>query len=80
MKPNWKQIARCAHLWYPIMLAQERGEMTESKGAELLGLNIEEYREAKQTAIDAVTQLINTLPSPLWSLVDVLRHQPDWFD
>jgi hypothetical protein len=33
-------VARAASLWYPVMLAQERGEISESKGAELLGMSL----------------------------------------
>lgn len=33
-------VSRAASLWYPIMLAQERGEISEAKGAELLGMNL----------------------------------------
>lgn len=73
-------LVRAGSLWYPIMLAQERGEISEAKGAELLGMNILDYRERKETAIQAVTRLVSDLPSPLTSLVDILREKPEWFE
>ena len=72
-------VARAGSLWYPIMLAQEHGEITEARGAELLGMDILHYREKKQEAIQAVKTLVEQLPSPLSSLVDILREQPEFF-
>jgi hypothetical protein len=59
------------------MLAQDAGEISESKGAELLGLSVVDYRQQKQRAIQAVRTLVEILPSPLTSLVAVLREQPE---
>lgn len=73
-------LVRAGSLWYPIMLAQERGEISESKGAELLGMSLLDYREHKETAIQAVIRLVSDLPSPLTSLVDILREKPEWFE
>lgn len=73
-------VTRAASYWYPTMLAQETGELSESKAAELLGLSIPDYREAKHRAIGAVMMLIKTLPLPLVSLVDVLKQEPDFFN
>jgi hypothetical protein len=70
-------VANAGRLWYPVMLAQESGEISESKGAELLGLSVVDYREKKQRAIQAVKTLVETLPSPLISLVDILKEQPE---
>lgn len=70
-------VASAGRLWYPVMLAQEAGEISESKGAELLGLSVIEYRMKKQQAIQAVKTLVEQLPSPLISLVDILREQPE---
>ena len=75
-----QHILRAGSLWYPIMLAQERGELSHSKAAELLGLNLEAYREQKEAAIEAIIALVNSLPSELTSLLAVLRDQPEWFD
>lgn len=63
-----------ASLWYPIMLAQEFGEISESKGSELLGMDIITYREHKQKAIQAVKQLVESLPSPMDSLLHVIEQ------
>lgn len=68
-------VPHAASLWYPVMLAQQAGEISESKAAELLGMNIETYRDKKWTAIKAVMQLVNSLPSPLTSLLDIMRGQ-----
>lgn len=73
-------VVRAASLWYPIMLAQEHGEISESKGAELLGMNLQDYREYKQTAIQAVMRLVTELPSPLTSLVEALTAKPELFE
>ena len=73
-------VVRAASLWYPIMLAQERGEISESKGAELLGMNLLDYRDHKETAIHAVLRLVTELPSPLTSLVEALREKPELFE
>lgn len=73
-------VARAASLWYPIMLAQEREEISESKGAELLGMSLLDYRAQKQIATQAVIQLVTDLPSPLTSLVDILKETPEWFE
>lgn len=74
------RILQAASLWYPVMLADERGHLSEAKGAELLGVSIENYRNAKENAIAAVLRLVNELPSPLTSVVDILREKPELFD
>lgn len=73
-------ITRAASFWYPTMLTQEAGEISESKAAELLGMNIEEYREKKQNAIEAVICLINALPSPFVSIMEVIKNKPEFFN
>ena len=73
-------ITRGASLWYPIMLTQACQEISESKAAEMLGMNILEYRDKRQAAIDAVMRLIEELPSPLCSLVEAMAKKPDLFD
>lgn len=70
-------VANAGSLWYPVMLAQEAGEISEAKGADLLGLSIVDYRTKKQQAIQAVRTLVESLPSPLASLVDALRGQSE---
>lgn len=76
---NSLTLSRGASLWYPIMLAQERGEISESKGAELLGMDIITFREHKEQAIQAVMRLVNELPSPLVSLVEAITEKPELF-
>lgn len=73
-------ITRAASFWYPTMLAQEAGEISESKAAELLGLGLIEYRTAKFAAIAAVLQLINDLPSPFVAIMDVVKNNPEFFN
>ena len=73
-------VSRAASLWYPIMLAQESGEISESKGAELLGMSILDYREHKGNAIQAVMRLVDELPSPLISLVEAIAARPELFE
>lgn len=73
-------ITRAASFWYPTMLTQEAGEISESKAAELLGMNIEEYRMAKYNAIHSVMELINNLPSPLNSLLGIVDNKPGFFN
>lgn len=70
-------ITRAASYWYPTMLAEAAGKIGESKAAELLGMNIEEYRARKDSAINAVMTLIETLPSPLVSLLDIVKTKND---
>jgi len=73
-------ITRAASYWYPTMLAEAAGEIGESKAAELLGLNLEEYRQRRHDAIEAVKQLIENLPSPLVSIIQIVDHQPEFFN
>ena len=73
-------ITRAASYWYPTMLAEANGDISESKAAELLGMVVVEYRNRKYDAIDAVLHLINTLPSPLVSIVQAIKDQPEFFN
>ena len=77
---NTLHVLRAGSLWYPVMLAQERGELTESKAAELLGLSLLDYRKQKEEAIEVVITLVNSLPSGLTSLLDILKDKPEWFN
>ena len=47
-------VTRAASYWYPTMLAEAAGNISESKAAELLGMNIEEYQQRRYDAIQAV--------------------------
>lgn len=78
MKITSLGITRAASYWYPTMLAEAAGEIGENKAAELLGMNnIGEYRQRKYDAIEAVKQLIENLPSPLVSLLDIVKTKND---
>jgi hypothetical protein len=74
---NTTNLLRGSSLWYPVMLAQERGELSESRAAELLALSINDYREQKHAAVQAVARLVTDLPSPLKSLAEVIMKRPD---
>ena len=80
MKISSLGITRAASYWYPTMLAEAAGEIGESKAAELLGMSIVEYRNRRYDAIQAVLQLIENLPSPLVSIIQVVDHQPGFFN
>lgn len=80
MKISSLGITRAASYWYPTMLAEAAGEIGESKAAELLGMSIVEYRNRRYDAIQAVLNLIENLPSPLVSIIQVVDHQPEFFN
>ena len=70
------ELARMGSLVYPIMLAQEAGEISEGKAGELLGLDIVTYREKKLAAINAIVAMLDSLPSPLILLLDATKDRP----
>ena len=70
-------LMQASSLFYPVMLTQERQEISESRAAELLGMSIEKYRDMKEQAIEAVMRLVIDIPSPLASVFDVLAKRPD---
>lgn len=70
------ELSRLASLVYPILLAQEAGEISEAKAAELLGMDIVTMRETKWKAIKAVTEMIESLPSPLILLLEGTKEKP----
>jgi len=69
------KLCKLGSMVYPIMLAQAEGELTESKAAELIGLDIVTYREAKWNAIKSILTMIEQLPSPLILLLDAHKNQ-----
>jgi hypothetical protein len=69
------QLCRAAALVYPIMLAQQAGEISESKAAELLNLDIESCRSQKNAAVKAIVELVEQLPSPLTLLLNAMMGQ-----
>jgi len=64
------ELSKLGSLVYPIMLTQECGEISESKAAELIGLDIVTYREQKAKAIAAIVGMLDQLPSPLILLLE----------
>ena len=73
-------ITRAASYWYPTMLAEAAGEISENKAAELLGMSIVEYRNRRYDAIQAVMDFIHSLPSPLVSLIQAVYQKPELFN
>ena len=83
-------ITRAASYWYPTMLAEAAGEISEAKAAELLGMGIVEYRKrrydaiqavlGRYDAIQAVLDFIHVLPSPIVSLLDAIEQKPELFN
>lgn len=71
------ELCKLGQLVYPIMLAQEAGEISESKAAELLGMDIITYRETKQRAIASIVQMLESLPSPLILLLEGTKAKPE---
>lgn len=67
-------LSKLGRLVYPILLAQEAGELSESCASELLGKDIVSLREIKHNAISAVVGMLETLPSPMHLLLD--GYQP----
>jgi hypothetical protein len=69
------ELCKLGSLVYPIMLTQEAGELTEAKAAELIGLDIVSYREAKAKAIQSILGMVESLPSPLILLLEGTKVQ-----
>lgn len=76
---NTLTAARAASLFYPVMLTQEHGDISEAKAAELLGVSVLEYRTRKDIAIQAVMMLVTELQWPLSSLVEAIAARPELF-
>jgi hypothetical protein len=73
---NSAALCKLGSLVYPIMLAQEAGEISEAKASELIGLDIVTYREKKHEAIKAILVMVESLPSPLILLLEGTKGQP----
>ena len=67
---NTTTLCKLGSLVYPILLAQQAGEISEAKAAELLGVTIESLRETKAAAIKAILDMLEQLPSPLTLLLE----------
>jgi len=63
-------LLRVAQLFYPVIITQMADEISEAKAAELLGMNIETYRETKAGIVAAIMGMIEALPSPLILLLE----------
>lgn len=73
-------VQRAASLWYPVMLTQEAGKISEAKAAELLSLNIIEYRSHKELVMMSVMRLVEVSTSPLRSVVEIIKAKPELFE
>lgn len=73
---NTLSVLNVSQLVYPIMLAQQAGEMSESKACELLGMTITHYRTVKFKAIEAIVSILEKLPSPLTLLLEGIKDKP----
>lgn len=67
------KLVQVAALYYPVIVTQLMGEISEAKAAELLGRKIEEYRDLKYEIRNAVLATIESLPSPLILLLDDMK-------
>ncbi len=65
-----------AELFYPIIVTQMAGEISEAKASELLGMNIERYREVKADIVEGVLAMLDKLPSPLTLLLESTKDRP----
>ncbi len=72
---NSVAITQVSTLIYPIMLTQQAEEISEAKAAELIGVNIETYRQQKAQTIDAIMKMVKSLPSPLILLLEGTKAQ-----
>jgi hypothetical protein len=69
------QLVKIGELFYPIILTQEKGEISEAKACELLGMRIEDYRDLKYRIVKSVLDLLDSLPSPLTSLLEGMKEK-----
>lgn len=68
-------LSTVADLWYPVIVTQLAGEISEAKACELLGMNVNEYREIKTRITAAVLMLLDSLPSPLVLLMEQMEKR-----
>ena len=66
-------LCRAASLYYPVILTQMEGEISESRAAELLGMDIVSLREMRIKTVQAVLRLLEELPSPLTLLLESMK-------
>lgn len=73
-------VVDAAGLWYPIMIAEENGELTESQAAAQLGVTVEQYGTEKTLAETAATDLLTEAPATISGLVSELIERPELFE
>lgn len=66
---NSTSLLEASKLIYPIIVAQQAEEISESKAAELIGVPVETLRNIKANCTKAIAKLVRELPSPLILLV-----------
>jgi hypothetical protein len=69
------QLVQIADLFYPVIVAQLMGEISEAKAAELVGKNIEDYRWLKTRIARSLMDFLQSLPSPLTSLLELIEDR-----
>lgn len=79
-KMSTLNVRRAASLWYPVMLTEASGEISEGKAAELLGLHVLDYRAHKAEVIQKVQELVKLSMFPLRSVVEVMQARPELFE
>ena len=72
-------VVRAGSCWYPVMLAQERGAMSEAKAAQLLGMDLKSYQDHRENTIQAVIRLASELTFPLASILEAIAERPELF-
>ena len=79
-KMSTLNVQRAASFWYPVMLTQAEGKISEARAAELLGLDIIAYRSHKELVMMSVMRLVEVSASPLRSVVGLMKAQPELFE
>jgi hypothetical protein len=69
------RLSKLSTLWFPIMLAEQAGEITEMAAVQLLGLKVTQYRKEKRKAINVVSKLATLSTSPLSLLLESMKDR-----
>jgi hypothetical protein len=70
-------LCKVAELFYPVIVTQLMGEISEAKAGEFLGMRIEDYRCLKGKIVVSVTNLLDSLPSPLTLLLEGMKEKQE---